>query len=142
MTLNNSMDTGDTDQDNVESCWFIDLDWYQQHNRPFLSLARDYLCNKCREKLTGKIITVGKLLANIKSCCGRSEDFIGGELPITESIFRFFLANGNQPLSLNELGQQLSKLRNGDTLRTTPEILSHLLSNDQYYGFGVADKAD
>jgi len=55
-------------------------------------------------------------------------------LPVLESIFRLFLANGNQPLELEELGKQLSEWRDGDTYRTSEEILSRLLLSDQYYG--------
>jgi len=59
---------------------------------------------------------------------------ITGELPILESIFRLFLATGNQSLDLEELGKQLSERRSGDPYRTSVEMLSRLLANDQYYG--------
>jgi len=49
-------------------------------------------------------------------------------------VFRFFLANGNQPLDLEELGKQLNEQLEGDTYRTSAEVLSRLLSHDQYYG--------
>ena len=70
----------------------------------------------------------------IKDCCSKAPNFITGELPILESIFRLFLTNGNQLLGLEELGTQLSEWRGGDTYRTSVEILSRLLSSDQYYG--------
>jgi hypothetical protein len=66
--------------------------------------------------------------------------FITGQLPILESIFRLFLANGNQPLDLEELGRQLSEWRGGDTYRTSAEILSRLLASDQYYGLRQINK--
>ena len=116
--------------------WFIDLDWYQQNNRSFLTLAQNYLCSKCRKKLDakGKTISETELLSTIKDCCAKESGFISGKLPILESVFRLFLANGNQPLELEELGRQLSELLGGDTYRTSAEILSRLLRNEQYYG--------
>ncbi len=73
-------------------------------------------------------------MTTIKDCCSKTPGFITGELPILESIFRLFLANGNQPLDLEELGRQLSDWRGGNTYGTSPEILFRLLNKDQYYG--------
>ena len=135
MTLNNFMGKESIDADQVESRWFIDLDWYQQNNRSILAMAQGYLCSKCSERLKGGEISVADLLSAIKDCCSKTPGFITRRLPILESIFRLFLANGNQPLNLEELGKQLSEWREGDTYCTSPEILSRLLSSDQYYGF-------
>ncbi len=49
-------------------------------------------------------------------------------------MFRLFLANGNQPLDLEELGKQLSEQSGEYTYYAPAEILSRLLSHDQYYG--------
>jgi hypothetical protein len=51
-----------------------------------------------------------------------------------ESVFRLFLSNGNLALDIIELGRQLSDRRGVDTYRTSIEVLSRLLSHDQYYG--------
>lgn len=127
------MDKQDLTTDQVEQRWSIDLDWYQQNNRSFLALAQRYLCPKCREQFTGEM-SADDLLTTIKDCCSKTPGFITGELPILDSIFRLFLANGNQPLDVEELGNQLNELRGGDTYRTSPEILSRLLNSDHYYG--------
>ncbi len=119
--------------DQVRPGWFIDLDWFQQNDRSFSALAQCCLCPKCRERLKGEI-SAADLLATINDCCSKTPGFITGELPILESIFRLFLANGNQPLDLEELGRQLSEWRGRDTYRTSAEILSRLLKTDQYYG--------
>ena len=79
-------------------------------------------------------IATADLLATIRDCCSKTPGFISGELPILESIFHLFLANGNQPLDLEQLSQQLSEWRGGDSYRTSVEILSRLLKSDQYYG--------
>ena len=126
----------DISPDQVRLCWFIDLDWYQLNNRSFFTLAQKCLCSKCRQRLQieeGEI-AAADLLTAIRGCCFKELGFITGELPILESIFRLFLANGNQPLDLEELGKQLSERRGGDTYRTSVEVLSRLLESDQYYG--------
>ncbi len=130
------MDNENISSDQVRPRWFIDLAWYQPNKRSFCTLAQNCLCPECRQRLRveeGKVSAVD-LLATIKDCCSKTPGFITGKLPILESIFRVLLANGNQPLDLEELGKQLSKWRGGDTYRTSAEILSRLLKNDQHYG--------
>lgn len=116
--------------------WAISLDWFQQHNRSVSVLVRSYLCPRCAQRLNadGKKNAPDVLMAAVKDCCSHTPDFINERLPILESVFRLFLANGNQPLYLKELGKRLSELRGGDPYRTSPEALSRLLKNDRYYG--------
>jgi len=116
--------------------WFIDLDWLQQNNRSFSVLAQTCLCPKCRERLKADEggAQAADFLATIRECCSKTPGFITPKLPILESMFRLFLANGNQPLDLEELERQLSKWWGGDVYRISTETLSCLLSHDQYYG--------
>ena len=137
--INNSVDKEDTGTNQVSPRWFIDLDWHQQSNCSFFALAQGCLCPKCQERLKGEI-SAADLLTTIKDCCSKAPNFITATLPILESIFRLFLANGNQPLALEELGRQLREWRGGDTYRTSVEILSRLLSSDRYYGLRQIDK--
>ncbi len=122
--------------------WFIDLDWFQQNSRSISALVQGYLCTRCRKQLRaeGKEPTDAELFTAIKYCRSKAPEFITGQSPILESILRFFLANGNQPLTLEELRKQLSEQRGGDTLRTSEEILLRLLNSNRYYGLRpVAD---
>ena len=115
--------------------WYIDLDWFPQHKRSFSALAWGCLCSACREQSKvehGEI--AADILATIRDCCSKTPGFIDGELPILESIFRLFLANGNRPLEVEELGRQLSEQRGGDNYRTSPEVISRLLKSDRHYG--------
>jgi hypothetical protein len=116
--------------------WAIDLYWFEQNNRSISALIQDYLCPKCAKKLSakGKESSPDAFISAIKDCCSRAPEFINDRLPILESIFRLFIANGNQPLDLEELGKQICELRGGDSYRTSPENLSRLLKNDRYYG--------
>jgi len=116
--------------------WFLDIDWYQQNNRSLFTLAQHCLCYNCRERLETNESndSISELLAAIENCCSQGPDFITSRLPIMESVFRLILANGNRPLELEELGNQLRERLGGDTYRTSPEMLSRLLSNDRYYG--------
>lgn len=115
--------------------WFIDLEWLERNGRSFSVLARGCLCPDCRQRLEeGKeSISAAELPAHIKDCCSRAPDFITAGSPLSESVFRLLLANGNQPLGLKELTNQLAE-RRGAAQRVGAELLSRLLESDQYYG--------
>jgi hypothetical protein len=117
-----------------EQRWFIDLNWHRKNNRSFSILARDSLCAKCRKQLKNKELAAKDLIANIKDCCSGAPEFITERVPLLESVFRLFLANGNQPLTLEELSQRLSRRREGGGSRASVEVLSRLLASDRYYG--------
>jgi len=126
-----------------ETRWCIDTDWLESNNRSLLALARGSLCPKCRKRLTVEEpdISVTDLITTIRECCSADADFISRESPILENIFRLFLANGNQALDLIKLGRQLSERRGVDTYRTSVELLSRLLKNDEYYGIRRVEEA-
>jgi len=128
------VDKQDIITDQISPRWFIDLDWYHQNNRSFLALAQGCLCPECRVQLKEGEISAADLLTAIKDCCSKTPGFITGRLPILGSIFRLFLANGNQPLDLEEMGRQLSDWRGAETFGTSAQVLSRLLESDQYYG--------
>lgn len=116
------------------ACWCIDLNWFPQHQRSFKTLAQDSLCRECRNELTsgGKEHSDSMMLKQISKCCGNRPDFISTQQPLMESVFRVFLANGNQPLTLERLGQLLSERRGGS--HTSEATLLRLLQTDRYYG--------
>lgn len=115
--------------------YFIDLAWLEQHNRSLLALAQGCLCSKClkKQKSGSELSNPDELISHIRDCCAKSAEFITERLPILACIFRLFLANGNQPLSLEELSEQLAQYRS-DSQRTSVDILARLLANERYYG--------
>ena len=128
----------DKDKDQISPRWFIDLDWYQQNNRSFFVLAQSCLCPKCHERLKEGEVSAVDLLTATRDCCSKAPGFITDKLPVLESIFRLFLANGNQPLDLEEMGEQLMEWRGRNAYRTSTEVLSRLLKSDRRYGLRQA----
>ena len=120
----------------IKTQWAIALDWFQENNRSISTLINNYLCSKCAKQLDvkGKKITPESLISTIQNCCSHSPDFINNKLPILECIFRLYLSNGNHPLAIEELVDQLSQSRGGDTYRSSPETLLRILKSDRYYG--------
>ena len=120
--------------------WFIDFDWYSERGRSIAALLWGCLCDDCRKKLgkEGSPTSETELLRQIRECCHQRSGFITGQMPVMESLFRLFISGGNEPMTVEEMGRQLSARRSGDFYRTSEEVLLRLLINDRYYGFRPA----
>ena len=116
--------------------WAIAPEWFPRNNRSITAILRNYLCPECSKKLLtqGKGSTPESLMSAINNCCSRSPGFITEKLPILEAVFRFFLTNGNTPLTIDELNEQINRIYGGDAYRYSPEALLHILKADIYYG--------
>ena len=119
-----------------EAQWTIDLNWLKTHQRSFSTLAKGALCEKCRKKLKAdtKEVSPADLLKSIQTCCSKADGFISPTVPFQESIFRVFLANGNKPMALQEVGEQLAKRRGANGTRTSVVYLTRMMVNDDFYG--------
>ena len=118
--------------------YFIDMDWYQQKERSFATLAASRLCATSRKKEKTKSEAV--LLRAIRTCCSKRDGFITPNMPLLEMVFRIFLANGNQPLNMEQIQEQLQKWL-GDSSNTRDfsiPKLKRILDNDRYYGLRPA----
>jgi len=126
----------------IQPHYFIDLNWYKEQGRSFASLAASRLCPISRKKEKSK--SEAALLRTIKQCCSKREGFITPNMPLLEIVFRLLLANGNQPLGLIEIQEQLQQ-RTGDLSGakdlSTPK-LKRILDNDRYYGLKAATAAE
>ena len=137
--------------------FFIDMQWYEQSGRSFRAMAQGRFCPSCQAKVgestEERVPTVDKKsnkvvyevremqygeqpMAVIRSCCSKQRNYITPETPVIEAIYRVFLANGNQPATLERVREQL-----GDwiSLRDrphayAPEVIERLLASDKRYG--------
>ena len=121
----------------IQPRYFIDLNWYKEQGRSFAALATSRLCPVSRKKEKSKSDTA--LLRAIKQCCSKREGFIAPTMPLLEMVFRLLLANGNQPLGLDQIQEQLQKYL-GDTSVKDISLprLKRIIDNDRYYGLKQA----
>lgn len=118
--------------------YLVNLKRHEEANRSFSTFVESRLCSNCRSKLKANKVPLAaeELLSTTKNCCSQVPEFITPRLPLRESIFRLFLANGNQPLTADEVLQQLKERRGDPSAHLTPQVLSRLLEKDSYYGIG------
>lgn len=110
----------------------IDLDWFSQNGRDLRTEMHAVLCDECRARypasadagvvdrvhpVTGEIARVDALWEAIADHCARQPGFIAPATPLTAAIFRAFLANGNQPLTPEQLHQRIHKNNSAGILR-------------------------
>jgi hypothetical protein len=108
----------------VETPFQIDFDWWMEHDRSWRVNLRSCLCEEHQEMYadlagdekvdwidpeTAEVQAVDGLQHTLISHCAKQEQFITEQTTLTEALFRVFLANGNQPLSPQELAEQLNR---------------------------------
>lgn len=138
--------------------YHIDTAWFDQRGLSFVDIVQARMCESCRERLGEEVEdrqpvfdrTTGKMtfevrrvaygsnpIRVIRDCCSRKKNFIVPDMATLEAVFRIFLANGNQPMPLSHVREQLQEWCPGggcQWLLLTDEQMERLLSRDTYYG--------
>jgi hypothetical protein len=121
----------------VNSKFYIDLEYWKSQGRDFRHELYDELCDNCKrlypaeesrqvdrvDPVTGQVERWDAVWECAVDQCGREPEFVNPKMPMTRAIFRAFIANGNAPLSAAELHARIGK--------GSPQIiLKELLSPD------------
>ncbi len=124
----------------VDTKFRIDFTWWEKQNKDIRVFMRELLCPESLEVITAgpddqtvdmvdpvtaEVTRVDALWEAIRSCCSQKPDYITADTPILDSIFRVFLATGNQPLSIRELHERLGK--------SSPDVILRILTRGQVY---------
>jgi hypothetical protein len=125
----------------IDTQFHIDFSWWDKQNKSIRVFMEEHLCEECRENLrsqpeprivdmidpvTGEVSRLDALWEAIRACCSSRQDYITADTPLLDSIFRLFLANGNQPLSAQELYLKLNKNPPETILRVLTKGTVHL----------------
>lgn len=118
----------------MDTQYHIDYDWWDKSGRDLQVYLRSHLCPEHQEAFAdaGETVTVDHVdpetgevtqLAGIQhiliSHCAQLSGYITPQTSVVNAIFRVFLANGNQPQTVEELGERL-----GRPARTLLRLLS------------------
>ena len=116
----------------VTTPFHIDFEWWKQNERDWHVFLRSLLCPEHQEAFAnveeGELIDwVDPVTAEVKPVdgiqhalmthCAFLPDFTGSHTALVEAVFRLFLANGNIPMSAEEIGKKLG--RPADTILRT-----------------------
>ena len=108
----------------TQTPFHIDFDWWMQHDSNWRIYLKTCLCPDHQtaygdsinstnidwvDPKTAEVHVVDGLQQTLMTHCARQLGFISNELPLVDSVFRVFLANGNSPLSAVDLGQSIGR---------------------------------
>jgi len=108
----------------VKTPFHIDFEWWQQNERDWHVFLRSFLCAEHQETFanveegemidwidpqTAEVKPVDGVQHALISHCAQLPDFVSQRTAIVEAIFRLFLANGNIPMSAEDLSKKLGK---------------------------------
>ncbi len=108
----------------LETPFHIDFDWWIEHDANWRVFLLDFLCDEHHaiyvekdqnieidsiDPITAEVKRVDGLLHTLVSHCAKQADFISGNTTLVNTIFKTFLANGNEPLNAQQLAEQTGK---------------------------------
>jgi len=117
----------------LETKFHIDFDWWEREGRDLRVYLQSHLCPECKvtysnhrgsaevdwiDPDTAEVTRVDALWQSLRTHCSQRPDFITENIPLTDAVFRVFLANGNAPLSPIELHEILGRYTSEVILRT------------------------
>ena len=104
--------------------YHIDFDWWSQNDRDWRVYLRNYLCPEHQQTFadvdtldqvdwvdpeTAEVQRVDGLQNILITHCAKQEAFITQQTTLVDSVFRIFLANGNTPLTPEELAVSMGR---------------------------------
>ncbi|MBN2551039.1 MAG: hypothetical protein JXB15_17895 [Anaerolineales bacterium] len=102
----------------------IDFDWWQQNDRDWRVYLRNFLCPEHQlayadvdefeqvdwvDPETAEVNRLDGLQHILITHCAKQQTFITQQTTLVDSVFRLFLANGNQPMSPEHLAELLGR---------------------------------
>ncbi len=108
----------------TKTLFHIDLTWFEKSGRDLRAEMHAALCAECRalyptpadarpvdrvNPQTGEVTRVDALWECLADHCGHQPEYITPATPLTTAIFRALLANGNNPMSPEQLHQRIGK---------------------------------
>ncbi|MCL4269816.1 MAG: hypothetical protein KJZ72_09735 [Anaerolineales bacterium] len=109
---------------NARTPFHIDFEWWKQNERDWQVFLRSLLCAEHQEAFaeieegelidwidpeTAEVKPVDGVQHALMSHCAQLPEFLNERTAVVEAIFRTFLANGNVPMSAEELGKRLGR---------------------------------
>lgn len=108
----------------LKTPFHVDFEWWRGNDNNWHVSLRDMLCPEHQEALAGltenhlidwidpetaEIHQMDGLQTTLINHCAQQPEFLDAHTVLVEAIFRLFLANGNKPLTPEDLGGRLSR---------------------------------
>ena len=102
----------------------IDFEWWKKHDRDWRVYLRGFLCEEHQavyesmendeiidwvDPKTGEVTQVDALFHILMTHCAKQDNFLNSRMALVDSVFRILLANGNRPMTPEELGDRMNR---------------------------------
>jgi hypothetical protein len=118
----------------LKTKFHIDFDWWERESREFRVYLTSHLCPEHQaafaEYAGGEVIDVvdaetaevrkeDGIQHALRTHCSQLPDFMTSHTSLVDAVFRVFIANGNQPLSPEELADRIGRSGQAGTILRT-----------------------
>lgn len=108
----------------LKTKFHIDFDWWERESREFRVYLTSHLCAEHQAAVeslteadvvdvvdpeTAEVRREDGVQHLLRSHCSRLPEFITSHTSLVDAVFRVFIANGNQPLSPEELAERIGR---------------------------------
>lgn len=109
----------------LETPYHIDFEWWQHNDREWRVYLRSLLDEEAQEKFsdlingdemvdwvdldTAQVHQVDGLQHVVITYAAKQESFLSAQTSLVESVFRLLLKNGNAPMTVNEIANELDR---------------------------------
>lgn len=109
---------------NAKTPFHIDFEWWKQNERDWHVFLRSLLCEEHQQVFaeieegetidwidpeTAEVKAVDGVQHALMSHCAQLPEFLSDRTTMVEAVFRTFIANGNTPMSAEDLGKRLGR---------------------------------
>ena len=108
----------------LDTPYHIDFEWWNKEGRDLRVYLKSHLCEAHRELYsdasvhdaidwidmqTGEVKPIDGILYQLRVHCSQQPDYITEFTSVVDAVFRVFLVNDNQLLSVRQLGERIGK---------------------------------
>jgi hypothetical protein len=140
--------------------YFIDQDWYESNGLSFQDVIQARMCEVCQARAAAgeeeeqrhtvydaktrrasfevrRVPFASNPIKRIREDCSAKKGYITPDMPTLEAVFRVYLLNGNQPMPLSHVREQLVDWCPDGQCRwllLADGQIERIVANDQFYG--------
>ena len=118
----------------LQTKFHIDFDWWERETQTFRVYLMSHLCPEHQAAFatdaplemldrvdtnTGEVLQIDSLQYTLGAHCARQPEFLTPHLPLVDAVFRVLVANGNQPLTPEELAAAIQRPNQAQTILRT-----------------------
>ena len=118
----------------AQTKFHIDFAWWDRESAAFRVYLTSHLCAEHRASFdpdapvtlidwvdseSGEVRQIDSLQYTLGSHCARQPEFLTPHIPLVDAVFRVFIANGNQPLTPEELAERIQRPNQSQTILKT-----------------------